>query len=229
MFGYDYDQERFFFFFNRLKFFFSRCVFWLSQFLVLALIILFIIITIGFSNFSYQVVHYTSPNIYRPVDAVIVLTGGMNRMKKAGSLLLNGVAGKLFVSGANARVDESEIFRAAGLDKNIHQAVVDIGFEAQDTSGNAKEIAIWLKKNNIKSMALVTNNYHMPRSLYLLRYENIQAKIIPYAVVNKDLKQINWLFDRDTMRLLLSEYGKLILAFFKREVLGNKFFKLFFD
>ena len=61
-------------------------------------------------------------------------------------------------------------------------------------------------------MLVVTNNYHMPRSLLELKVSDPQTEFIAYPVVNSDLKNGNWLREPGVMKAMLSEYLKYCLA-----------------
>ena len=58
----------------------------------------------------------------------------------------------------------------------------------------------------------MTNNYHMPRSLFELRRLDPQTEFVPYPVVRSDLKAKNWFADPDVLRALIVEYVKIIAA-----------------
>ena len=48
---------------------------------------------------------------------------------------------------------------------------VTLGFAATDTRGNAEETTEWALENNIKSLRLVTSDWHMRRAAVELRRE----------------------------------------------------------
>jgi hypothetical protein len=89
---------------------------------------------------------------------------------------------------------------------------VDIGYDALDTIGNAEEATNWIHAKGYTSVLIVTNNYHMPRSLAELAYVDPETRFVPYPVVNTDLKNSNWFTDPNAMRVMLAEYGKLLFA-----------------
>ena len=61
-------------------------------------------------------------------------------------------------------------------------------------------------------MILVTNNYHMPRSLLEMGRLLHGAKLEPYPVVNSNLDNGGWLTKPRALRVLFTEYTKYLLA-----------------
>ena len=59
---------------------------------------------------------------------------------------------------------------------------------------------------------LVTNNYHMPRSLLEMGRLLHGAKLEPYPVVNTNLDNGGWLTKPEALRVLFTEYNKYLLA-----------------
>jgi uncharacterized SAM-binding protein YcdF (DUF218 family) len=59
---------------------------------------------------------------------------------------------------------------------------------------------------------LVTNNYHMPRSLLEMRRFVGEADVEPYPVVNTRLDQVNWMANPDAVRVIVVEYTKYLAA-----------------
>jgi uncharacterized SAM-binding protein YcdF (DUF218 family) len=95
---------------------------------------------------------------------------------------------------------------------DLFACCVDIGYDAIDTIGNAEETANWIHAKGYRSVLVVTNNYHMPRSLAEFAYVDPDTQFIPYPVVNTDLKNSNWFTDPNAMRVMLAEYAKVLLA-----------------
>ena len=61
-------------------------------------------------------------------------------------------------------------------------------------------------------MILVTNNYHMPRSLLEMRRLLGETELQPYPVVNSRLDDGDWLMKPDAVRVLFTEYTKFLTA-----------------
>ena len=151
-------------------------------------------------------------NLTDHTDAIIVLTGGSGRVDAGISLLAKGTAKKLFISGVgkNASIDDigkaSKYSNLATLEDNI-----TLGYEADNTVGNATETKSWMQANKFNSLTLVTSNYHIPRSLAEFRAIMPEYKINPYPVCSSAVKLDKWWAFPGTMKLIITEYNKFIL------------------
>ena len=158
-------------------------------------------------------------------DAIVVLTGGKSRITEAVTLLKDGKANRLFISGVNPNISDAELIRVSGADKALFACCIDIGKDAKDTIGNGKEIAQWATAQDFKTLIVVTNNYHMRRSLLELYSATSGIELVAYPVMNSEVKTKNWYKDRPTLRTLINEFAKLNLAYFRKyigvEIAGN--------
>ena len=92
------------------------------------------------------------------------------------------------------------------------QCCVALGYEADDTEGNATETAAWMKTQKFKSLRLVTANYHMPRSLIEFRHAMPDIEIVPHPVFPETFKQDDWWLWPGSAALLAREYSKYLIA-----------------
>ena len=120
-------------------------------------------------------------------DAIVVLTGGEERLETAYGLLQNGLAGRMFVTGVDRKVTKPELLKRLGDPPQELAARIELGFRAANTRGNADETAAWFNSQNMRSLRLVTANYHMRRSLLLFRRALPDAEIVVHPVVPKGL------------------------------------------
>ena len=145
-------------------------------------------------------------------DVAVVLTGGSLRLQHGFDLLREGMVEKLFISGVarGASLQEvvQEIKNTAAVDSITPK--VTLGYEANDTQGNAEETARWLQREHIKSLRLVTANYHMPRAVAEFRASAPEVEIIPDPVLPEHFRREDWWRYPGTIRLIFSEYHKYI-------------------
>src|SRR5690606_35805916 len=106
----------------------------------------------------------------------------------------------------------NDLQHATGGDRNLFDCCVDLDRVALNTIGNAQESAKWANANTFGSIIIVTNNYHMPRSLLEMRRILPNATLEPFPVVNTPLTGTTWLEDADTLRVLMIEYAKYVVA-----------------
>jgi uncharacterized SAM-binding protein YcdF (DUF218 family) len=99
------------------------------------------------------------------VDAIVVLTGGPDRVEVALHLLAGGAANRLLVSGAGDRTDLAVLAHLAGIDPAPLEQQITLGHAARSTRGNALETAAWSREQGIGSLLVVTAWFHMPRAL----------------------------------------------------------------
>lgn len=189
---------------GRLRFALRIC-----SFFVLALLALF---AGGFGWFADKVSGMTTPVNPARADAIIVLTGGQARLDAAMDLLASGKGERLLISGVHPSASRRQLQVAMGGDKQLFSCCVDIDRAALDTIGNAEESAKWVESHAYGSVILVTNNYHMPRSLLEMSRLLHGARLEPYPVVNTNLGNGSWLTKPEALRVLLTEYSKYVLA-----------------
>lgn len=144
-------------------------------------------------------------------EAIVVLTGGRQRLSTGLKLQAQGLAKRVFISGVNPDVEPEELASFGPLGKAQIDCCVVLGYGAANTLGNAAETAAWVRAAQVRSIRLVTAAYHMPRSLFELRRAAPELTIIPHPVFPPGYPEGAGVRS-DGMVLLLSEYHKLLRA-----------------
>jgi uncharacterized SAM-binding protein YcdF (DUF218 family) len=170
---------------------------------------------LGFGLYAMRIASMVQPRGIAAADAIIVLTGGQDRLEPAFRLLEAGSAKRLLVSGVNISTRKADIGTALGIDRQLIACCVDLDHKALDTIGNAAQSAKWLRDNGFSSAILVTSNYHMPRALRELARFSGTARISPYPLVASDLTGGKWLVRPETLRVLATEYVKLCVSYLR--------------
>lgn len=153
-----------------------------------------------------------APGDPRHTDAIVVLTGGSDRLATGLALLKQGLADKLFISGVPPGLTAAELLRAAHLDAGDEACCIELGHAASDTIGNADETANWVRTEGFHSLRLVTANYHMRRSLLEFRMALPGVTIVPQPVVPPSVHLKAWWRWPGTASLIVTEYTKYLLA-----------------
>ncbi len=166
----------------------------------------------GFGWFANEVSMLRTPADPPRADAIIVLTGGQFRLDAATDLLKSGKGKRLLISGVNPVARDAELREVIGVDEATFACCVDIDRAAEDTIGNATESAKWVREHAYRTVILVTNNYHMPRSLLEMRRLLDDTALQPYPVVNSRIDHGGWLTKPDAVRVLFTEYTKFLTA-----------------
>ena len=148
----------------------------------------------------------------RHTDAIVVLTGGAGRLRQGLELLAEQKADKLFVSGVYRGVEVEELLIISQQSPEELQCCVVLGYEADDTRGNAIETAHWMHEQGFTSLRLVTATYHMPRSLLEFRRAMPEIEIIPHPIMSRNFRQDDWWQWPGSALLLATEYSKFLLA-----------------
>ena len=181
--------------------------------IVVLLVLAPVVWSAGFLRFVDQV-QRPGPVQAAQADAVVVLTGGTGRLEAGFALLSQQRAERLFVSGVNARVTKDDMRARAGstVSDTLFACCVELGHEAKDTLGNANETAAWVRKNGVRSVLLVTSNYHMPRSRFELSLLLPDVVIHPFPVFTDRVEMDRWWRHPDTLKLLWIEFHKTLLS-----------------
>ena len=153
-------------------------------------------------------------------DAIVVLTGGRQRLETGVELLAAGRAHKLFISGVNQRVDRGELLHMLGPTAEQVACCIVLGHDADSTLANARETAGWIGEQGYRSLRLVTSWYHMPRSLLEFRRAMPQTTIIPHPVFAHRPEPGQWSSWREVLLLSVEEYNKY-LGVWLRPLLGS--------
>src|SRR5688572_9125781 len=116
----------------------------------------------GFVEFYREIPTTLSKDETR-TDAIIVLTGGKNRIAEGIKLLQQGYSGRMLISGVAKETTLEQLLDAQGIRlKGSALNKIAIGKQATSTFSNAWESSEWVHANNVQSIRLVTSNYHMP-------------------------------------------------------------------
>jgi uncharacterized SAM-binding protein YcdF (DUF218 family) len=145
-------------------------------------------------------------------DAIVVLTGGRLRVDSGLALFAHGHGRKLFISGVNPGVDLNELLRVSPHMPKWVQCCIVLGYAADNTRGNAAETAEWMRRENFRSLRLVTSAYHMRRSLLEFRRAMPDVPIVPHPVFPEHVRQDDWWRWRGTAALIIGEYHKYLAA-----------------
>lgn len=166
----------------------------------------------GFLRFAQDVAALTVPASLEGADGIVVLTGGAERIGRALDLLERGEGKRLLISGVNPGTGVASLQRVTGRDRALFDCCVDLDYAALDTIGNAEMTARWAAEHGIDRIVLVTSDYHIPRSLIELSGVKGAPQIVPYPVSPEKLWRADGGPSRLGLRLLLTEYAKVIAA-----------------
>jgi uncharacterized SAM-binding protein YcdF (DUF218 family) len=183
-------------------------------------VLLIVLWLAGFAAFTAEVMALRQPVQAPAADAIVVLTGGKDRLAPALALLQQGKARKLLIAGVNPDTPKGDIMAAYGIPDDTAECCIAFDTVSRDTKGNAAETARWARASGIATLILVTSNYHMPRAELEFARLAGSLTVIPHPLVASDLTRIRWLERPDAIRILLTEYVKFGLAVMRHALTG---------
>jgi uncharacterized SAM-binding protein YcdF (DUF218 family) len=142
-------------------------------------------------------------------DGIVVLTGGEERLSAATALFDKGTGKRLLITGVYARITKDALKHILHGGRRF-DCCVDLGFQAANTQGNAKEAARWVRMHGYRSLVVVTASYHMPRSMAEFGAEMPGIKLIPYPVAPQHFNLRGWWHDPLAFSILQWEYIKFV-------------------
>ncbi|MBO5443670.1 MAG: YdcF family protein [Alphaproteobacteria bacterium] len=172
----------------------------------------------GFILFNRTINTYQTDNRTK-TDAIIALTGGRNRISAAVKLLNEEMAPRLLISGVQKDIPRKDIEKLNAV-KLTGKPEIEIEDKSQNTVENAIEATDWIKRNNIRSIRLVTSNYHLPRSVQEFRALNKNLKIIIHPVYSEKVSA-KWWKNFGSFLLVASEYNKFLFVYVKTNLLSG--------
>ncbi len=155
---------------------------------------------------------HSEPEPLNRADAIVVLTGGSDRIADAVQLLAEGRASRLLISGVNKDISPESIAKMLPQYADLFACCIDLDYGAGNTVGNATETRRWAREKQVSSIILVTSNYHMPRAMIEFRRAMPGLAFTARPVVPYAFDASLWWRDASTARVLFSEYTKFLAA-----------------
>ncbi len=153
-----------------------------------------------------------------PPVGIAALTGGRNRIAKALELLNIGAGDRLLISGVRRGTSLGLIAAREDIILKDGQPI-DLGYQATDTVGNAREVKAWAAKFGMEKLAVVTSFYHIPRSRLELRHAMPDKKIVFYAAQSPYVLR-QWWKSPKSFWFLMAEYAKFLAVYVQYNILG---------
>ena len=180
-------------------------------------LILLMLWTVGLLAFAARVEKSTPAAEPERAQAIVALTGNASmRITSAVKLLELNKGARLLVSGVNPEVRPRELQSVSKATRGVYDCCIDLGYQAPDTKGIARETAGWAKKRGYTHLIVVTADYHMPRALLELKGAMPHAELTPYPVKTAELDAAAWWKTGHSAKRMILEYCKY-LAVLARE------------
>jgi uncharacterized SAM-binding protein YcdF (DUF218 family) len=176
--------------------------------LLLLIIFAFSLWLAGLCFYHYHIINISKITNNCDADAIVVLTGGHARIADAISLLKSNSKQILLISGTGIGVTKKDILHVFSKHNSTLADRIFIGSYAQNTKDNATEAKAFVLMHDLKSICLVTSDYHMPRSFLLFKDAFPKDVLIIAHAINTSANMNNWQY----VKLLLQEYNKFIYS-----------------
>jgi len=190
---------------------------------VAAFLVLALIWFSGLLAFAARVQGSTPAPPPERADGIVVLTGfGSDRIASAVGLLEDGYGRRVLVSGVSRDATREDIRRVSRAVRRLYDCCVDLGFQAADTMGNAREAAAWAGAMRYASLIIVTADYHLPRAMLEQKamFRGSGVRLQAYPVPTPALKTSRWWRRPSSARLMVVEYCKYLAILAREGVLG---------
>ena len=172
-----------------------------------ALSLLLVLWVFGFLWFA---IALPQPASGADTDAVVVPTGSGGRIPRGLALLRQGAAERILVTGVDQDVKPREFAVEYEVPARLMECCVTLGFSALDTRGNARETARWAAENQVRSIRLVTADWHMRRAA-----RELERALPPGTTLTRDAVRTE-----PSLWILFLEYHKLIATWLAQTLPG---------
>jgi uncharacterized SAM-binding protein YcdF (DUF218 family) len=163
----------------------------------------------GFAIFLLAVFTAAAPNPMPLADGIVALTGGDGRVGAGLALLAERAAPLLLISGAGRGTYLGDFTADDTIAATRYASAITLGHMAGTTHGNALEAADWANAHHMRSLIIVTADYHMPRAMLEMHQTLPSLTLIPAPVRPPAMAS---LFSLSTLRLLAAEYTKYLVV-----------------
>jgi len=126
--------------------------------------VLSLVVVLWACGFLWFAMALPQPADAQKTDAIVVPTGGGGRIQRGLELLGQGQARQMLVSGVDEEVRPNEFAVEYRVPAQTMACCVTLGFAALDTRGNARETSEWVAQRKVRSLRLVTSDWHMRRA-----------------------------------------------------------------
>ena len=182
----------------------------MNNFRVIILVALILILYfMSFINFLFNV--DKNFMVKNNINNIVVLTGNAGRLTVGLKLMENDIKSRMLITGVAKAVKYSDIIKNKYLSKDR----IDLGYDAKNTLGNALEVSVWLNKHNINDIILITDNWHMQRTLLLFKALMPNREIYPYAIKSIHFSLKDYVRFNNKTFFIYKEHIKYIIAHFQ--------------
>ena len=160
--------------------------------------------------------HVTLGPEFQRVGAIVCLTGGRGRVRRAMELYDRGYGTYLYIAGVDPLVSKKELLRELGWVGPLEESHIELDHRSTNTIENAHEVAGFLKREKIKSILLITSIYHVRRAHYIFQKllpRDVEIKVTWYE--RDPFDPDDWYKSGTGVWVTLSEFFKFFHAYLR--------------
>lgn len=181
--------------------------------IIMILLTSFAVWSIGLITFCNLVKNTDTSQQMMKTDAIVILTGGSDRISTGLDMMKAGMSKQVFISGVNEKVTLNQILSLwPGYDGSDLRCCITLDYVAQDTKDNATEALKWIRSHHVQSFRLVTSDYHIMRALMEFTRLMPEKGIFPSPVVSTPAE---YAAKGGYMKLMVGEYHKTVLTWLR--------------
>ncbi len=183
----------------------------------LLLSVILFLLGLDLLRFADEIAQVSGKTSQQTVALVAVLTGGQGRLKEALSDFSEGRGQYLLISGVAENASLDDILKANAVElssKELRQRII-IDTHSLSTVDNVRFIVGLLQREQLRSVRLITSNYHMPRTLKLFQKERnrvmgatAEISVDSVGVESPNFPSASWWTNLTSWQILFSEYFK---------------------
>ncbi|MGE4234273.1 MAG: YdcF family protein [Bacteriovoracia bacterium] len=153
---------------------------------------------------------------FKKVDAIVCLTGGKGRIRRAIELFSQKYGRVLYISGLGPKVQMRDVLRDAKWSAPLDESHIILERVATNTIENAEQVAKYLKDQGLSQVLLVTSSYHARRAHYIFSRvlpRNSRIEVVSFEASPFDSD--GWWKDPLGIWVTTSEFLKFFLSYLR--------------
>ncbi|MEK4293557.1 YdcF family protein [Paenibacillus sp. FSL R5-0914] len=153
----------------------------------------------------------TLTQLPKQADAIIVLSGGQERVEKAAELYKAGYAPSIILSNAKESTSSSGDMLQTAFNLGIPHDAIYTEKAAESTNQNAEFTLSVMKEHDFHSAIVVSSDFHMRRVKFLFDRVYKKSDIeLTYVASASGYNAKRWWSDRKSRETTFNEYVKMI-------------------
>lgn len=154
-------------------------------------------------------IHAAKGPVENTADAIVVFSGDWGRISAGADLLKKGFAPRLLIVGQD---NDAEVVAVSKAQPLLSTCCITVKPRSKTTLEDAISTSGWVQETGVKSLILVTSDYHIPRAVLELRRALPTTRIRPVSVATGPLDVPMVWQNSNRARLIRSQLMKFAAA-----------------